>query len=551
MRLFLCLLFLPAALAFGQTDSVIVSGQVRRLSAKLYRQSPQVVVGRTLVFRANTVQNFPGLLQPDGRFRVAVPIIYLQEEMQFRVGNAQINFLASAGSLTVELDNDSLYVAAVPFRFGGVNAQVNQQFAQFKAFDAAQKTDEGTVKRAIRRAVNGPIDDTYSTLYQVFTASLTQFSASQSVFPLVRDWVQTNARNDAAAYVFDKAVQEQRTLAASQFRPLLTGTDALLTASRATALSRLGAYASWLVARQTAANRNVPVRTVAQLLTRYANGLTPDDRARLAVFGQTNAAKVSELRYLARLLERNTDTISRLLTYETALLAARPFFDTLSLDYLKGYSLASATQTGTLAQVGLFGNHITPQIGNTYLRRSAADLAGQALQDTALVRQAWATYLALEKKPGINSGFVSEGVYVYTGTNRPGAALLRHAVDENRGKVLYMVLWSATDEAGQQLAREAQPLRDVFGPRDLTTLYVSLGDDNDDKRWLETIVRNRLRGEHVRLSNEQANASDTYLNLENPLPVRLFGPQGKLYRKEPATPNEFSKLVSQIQELLR
>ncbi|MEZ0483211.1 hypothetical protein [Fibrella aquatica] len=545
------LLLTTGVFAQSAVDSVIVSGQVRRLSAQLYRQSPNVLVTRTNILRNGVEQAFPAPLQPDGTFRVAVPIVYPQEEMQFVVGNATTPFLASAGSLTINLNNDSLYVAALPFQFGGVNAQVNQQFAQYKAFEAKNKPNESTQNRTFKRALNGDINQTYSALYQAFTAPFTQFAAQQSVFPLVQEWILTNARNDAAAYVFDKAVQDSHTLSASYFKVLTTGSDALLTPSRAMALNRFGTYASMRINQSTpSGGRGIRIRTLAQVIDQYGVGLTADDRQRLAVFKETNTARTADVRYLSRLLERNPDTLSRLVAYENAIQTARPLFDSLSLDYLKGYTLNSTISESTLNAAALLGQYIYPQIGNTYLKQSFNHILSQALRDTAVVRKARTDYLALEKQPGVNSGFVSEGIYVTTGTNRYGTDVLKKAIDQNRGRVIYVVLWSPTNEEGRQLARDAQRLRDVFPARDFTLLYVSLNDD-DDKLWVESMVRNRLRGEHIRLSETQTYSVVSTLNLEEASPVRLISPQGKLLKKGALTPDKFDQLVDQIRAQLR
>ncbi|ARK10937.1 hypothetical protein A6C57_11710 [Fibrella sp. ES10-3-2-2] len=551
LQLSLLLLTTVTAVAQSSVDSVIVSGQVRRLSAKLYRQSPNVLVTRTNILRGGIEQAFPAPLQPDGKFRVAVPIVYPQEEMQFVVGEATTPFLASAGNLTIDLDNDSLYVAAIPFQFGGVNAQVNQQFAQYKAFEAKNKPDESALKRLFKRASTSDVNQTYSILYQAFTETFNKYAAQQSVFPLVRDWVLANAHNEAVAYVFDKAAQEQRMLSDKQFKVLTTGPTTLLTASRASALNRFGSYAAMGIQLNTpTSGRGVRIRTLATLLDQYGTGLTENDRQRLAAFRETNSARTADVRYLSKLMERNPDTLTRLLTYENAMQTARPLFDSASIDYLKGYALNAVISESTLTMVQLLGQYIYPQIGNPYLKQSFSDLLGQALRDTAVVRKARADYLVLEKQPGVNSGVVSDGIYVTTGSNRSGDELLKKVIDQNRGRVIYVVLWGPNSEAGRQLARDVQRLRDVFSPRDFTVLYVSTNDD-DDKLWLESIVRNRLKGEHVRLAENQTYAAFAALNLSDLSPVRLITPQGKLFRKEVFLPDKFDQLVQQIQAQLR
>ncbi|WP_332368971.1 hypothetical protein [Spirosoma telluris] len=108
------------ALSFAQTDSVIVMGRIYHLSARLYRESPTVLVSRNNILQASRELVRPAPLAVDGSFRVALPLIFPQEEMYFNYGRISTAFLASAGTLTIEIDADSLFTASVPFRFGAL-----------------------------------------------------------------------------------------------------------------------------------------------------------------------------------------------------------------------------------------------------------------------------------------------------------------------------------------------------------------------------------------------------------------------------------------------
>src|SRR5205823_6414269 len=123
----------------AQADSVVISGHIRHLTPRIYRESPTVLITSTNILQAGQELAHPAPLQPDGSFRVAIPMIYPQEEMYFNAARVSTAFLAAAGSLTIDIDADSLFVAAIPFRFGGVNAQVNQQFATYKDYEARNK----------------------------------------------------------------------------------------------------------------------------------------------------------------------------------------------------------------------------------------------------------------------------------------------------------------------------------------------------------------------------------------------------------------------------
>ncbi len=535
---------------FAQTavDSVVVSGQVQRLSARLYRQSPNIVVSRTNILRGGVDQAFSAPLQIDGRFRVAVPIIYPLEEMQFQVGNATTAFLATAGSVTINIDTDSLYVAAVPFQFGGVNAQVNQQFAQYKAYEAEQQAGKAatTRQKAIQKALNGSLTEAFTALNTLFVNPLALFSTNHNVFPLVSTWVQANARYDAAAYVIDKAAETGQKIANATQAGLFSGADNLMTPARATALGRFGAYATGLIAQNP--SRNVKVRTIAELLLRYGKELTPTDRERLAGFEQSNTARQADLRYFSRLMEHNVDTLAKVIAYENTLATARTLFDSTSVNFLKGFTLVAEIPQLTLNLVALLGQHIRPQLAGQRLVESFNDVLGLALRDTARVRQARATYLALDKKRA--TGPVDDGILVTAASYDNGNDLVQKVLDRNRGRVIYTVLWSPESPPTVQLAQDIQRLNDVFSPRDLTILYVCT-NNTDDELWLEAVVRNRLRGEHVRLSESQTPQVTGLLGLFDAHPARIYTPTGKLDRKQALLPDQFDKLVAQIRDLLK
>lgn len=556
-RLFYLLSFLSLT-SFAQTDSVIVTGQIRHLSVRLYQQSPNVVVTRTNIVRGGSEQAFLAPLQPDGRFRVAVPIIYPLEEMAIQFGGgdrtATTSFLAAAGQLSVDVDNDSLFTASIPFRFGGINAQVNQQHAQYEAAAyLRQATTKSERERAIRRASNASsINQAYQLLLTAFTAPFDQFALQREVFPLVRDWVRSSAQYDAAAFVFDRATSSMQTIPIDQLKTMgLTNTN-LLTPSRANAMDRLGAHAVTLIGQTISNQGSIKIQLLASLLSKYGRNLTAADQERLAAMRATGSARSAELRYLAKLMERNPDTLNRLLIYEQTIQTARARFDSSSIDYLKAYLLTSSIQQATQQVIQFTSDYIRPQIGDPLIRQSFNEVVRQALRDTAQVRQARTQYRALAKQTGVNYGPIADAIYVATGAYRLGDELLKNAIDRNRGKVIYIVKWSPDQPNGLQLARDAQRLSDVFSSRELVLLYLAT-DETDDELWIESLIRNRLRGDHIRLSNKQTYELSGQLAFYDQNVVRLITPEGKVYRRQALlpSPDDFPKLIDQIQGLLK
>ena len=238
MRTLLCLCLLTSSLSFAQTvDSVIVTGRIKNLSARLYRESPTVLVSRNNILQASRELVRPAPLNVDGTFRVALPLIYPQEEMYFNYGRISTPFLAAPGTLSIDMDADSLFTAGVPFRFGGVNAQVNSQFARYKSFEAAltNKTDNKKLSEQVGGQNNV---DTYHTVLEAYQTPFRQFVRRQSTFPLVSRWIQSANRYNAAGFVYDKASFDNSRIPLSLNDSLRPANDRLLTAARASAMNQ-------------------------------------------------------------------------------------------------------------------------------------------------------------------------------------------------------------------------------------------------------------------------------------------------------------------------
>lgn len=546
--LFICLFLFPLAGLFAQTDSVTISGRIDHLTPRLYRQSPTVLITSTNILQAGQELAHPAQLQVDGSFQITVPLIYPQEEMYFNFANISTAFLAAPGALRISIDADSLFIAEVPFRFGGVNAQVNQQYAAYKAFEAKSKNKADNRKISQAIANLGDVA-AFRRARLSLTEAFQEFSARTPPFPLLNRWVNASASYQAAIFLYEKATYLSQTLDATLAPQLRPAGDELLTTGRASAMDRFGSYALDIFNRNSQAGRSggLPVKTLASLIDRNSRGLSLTDRQRLLAFEERNAARPQDLRYLNQLMLRNPDTLQRLIKYETTIRQAQALFDSAAVDYLKAYVLANDLPTLPLDLSGVLWNHVRPQISDQRLVRSLDEAYGREVKDSTAIRAARSQFGARDSSR--TSTELATELFATRNKAIDGSQLLSRILTANRGRVVYFLTWTPNDEQGQRAAFEAQRLRDQFSNRDLTLLYVC-GPNTDPTLWLEYIVKHQLRGEHLYLTDDQWMRGLNQLPAANYAPAYLFNRESKIQRKGAPLPDESSKLLEQIQKLL-
>lgn len=539
MRLVVLLLVVPY-LSPAQPDSVIVTGQIRNLTGRLYREAPTVLVSRNNILQASRELVRPAPLNVDGTFRVALPLIYPQEEMYFTYGRISTPFLASAGTLRIDLNADSLFTASIPFQFTGVNAQVNTQFARYKAFEAnyPNKPDGKKLSEQVDDKSTG---ETFSAAATAYQAPFRAFAAREKLFPLLTRWVGSVNRYNAASFVYDKVMYEGEPLPVSLTDSLRPADDQLLTAARASAMNRFGAYATQRTSAPEVnrANAGLSVRTLSSLLLRYGQNLTADEQARLRSYAtDETTAKVSDLRFFERLVKRSNDTIRRLATYENMIRRSKAQFDSASVSYLTAYWLANVLPSLTLDFAKLLYSYARPQVNNLQLAQSLDELYRLEVQDSTRIRAAVQTL----KKGGnqLNATEISSGVFVTRDDDRDGSALFDQLVAANRGKIVYVLLTSPDEEAGRQAALDAQRLRSTYRSRDLALLYVPM-PGSVPNLWVEFSTKNNLVGDHLLLTTEQLSDILQRLRPDDLISAAVISRTGKIVKRNAPMPGAFGE----------
>lgn len=541
IRFLILSIFLSTA-SLAQTDSVVVTGRILHLTPRLYRQSPQITISRNNILQADRELIRPAPLAADGTFQVTMPLIYPYEEYYFNFNTITTAFLASAGTITIEVDADSLFTAAVPFRFKGANASVNQQYARFKAFEATYP-EKINSKQLSRQAGSMSDDKLHHLLMQTYTAPLRAFSLKEKPLPLLTTWLANIARYNAATFQYDKALAEEGRVDATLDDSLRPSNDRILTAARATAANRFAEYGVQRAAASTSGS--LPVAKLASLLLTYTPRLTDVDRAKLEDVTQRKSARQADVRFFEQLMRRRPDTLSRLINYETLIHRTSNLFDSTDVEYMTAYWLANSLPGITINFSKLLYQYARPKIKQPLLVASLDELYQLQVKDSTRIRQAVKLLPATEQALNVE---VSSGVFVTQDVNSSGEALLNRLIRANRGKTTYLLLWDAGEEGGRQAALDAQRLRDVFSSRDFALLYVSVAEASNQAFIPEFIVRHQLKGDHLLLSGEQFANILSFIQAVDTTEATLISPSGKIIKRGAQLPNQPDEIQKVIQK---
>ncbi|WP_018617709.1 hypothetical protein [Spirosoma luteum] len=541
------LLIIPFLLPFSsqaQTDSVIVTGRIRNLTARMYREASLVSISRNNVLQASRELVRPAPLSVDGTFRVAMPLIYPQEEMYFNYGRISTAFLAAPGTLTLDLNADSLFSMAVPFKFGGVNAQVNQQFARYKAFEATYPDKPDTRKLSEQLATQDDVD-AFNVLSTAYQGAFKKFGRMEQPFPLTTRWIMSNNAYNAAAFVYDKAFYENGKLPVSLDDSLRPPNNVILTAARASAMNRFATYATQQLTNDATRANGITVRALASLLERYGKSITTDERTRLRGYAQQNSARAADLRFFDELVKRSPDTLQRLVNYETLIQRSIRQYDSTAVDYLAAYWLTTTLPGLTLNFARLLYDYARPQIKDSKLAASLDELYSLEIKDSTRIRSAMQTLRKASTQT--NALEISPGVFVTRNNSASGSALLDQIIDANRGKVIYLLLTSPGNEAGRQAALDAQRLRNTYSLRDFALVYVPM-PDNDKALWPELATRYNLSGDHVLLTENQLMDAVSRFRANDEISAMVINRTGKVIKRNAPLPGALEEAAKIIEK---
>ena len=107
--------------------------------------------------------------------------------------------------------------------------------------------------------------------------------------------------------------------------------------------------------------------------------------------------------------------------------------------------------------------------------------------------------------------------------------------------MIYLLLFSPTDEAGRQAAIDAQRLRNAYSPRDFALIYLPL-PGTDQSLWPEIATRYNLAGDHLLLTDAQLIDAVDRLRSDDDLSGTVINRTGKIVKRNAPLPGAFDEV---------
>ncbi|RAK02658.1 hypothetical protein LX87_00778 [Larkinella arboricola] len=529
-----------------KADSVTVKGRIKNLTIQLYRQSPNVTVSRNNILQASREMARPAPLEPDGSFQVTLPLVYPYEELYFNFGQISTVFLASAGTVEIALDADSLFLSEAPFRFSGTNAQVNNQLTRYKAFEFKNRPKIDN-RQLSRRLAGRSAEDSRKLLTNEFIATYEKFRQTNEVLPLLDQYINSAIRYEVAAFLYDKALAEQNSrletdVPVSSLRP---ADDRFLTIQRTTALERFAEYAGSRITDLSLAGsgRSIPISTFARLVDRYVTDLSETERTRIEELKTAKSGQNRDITMLQRIMQRNDEKLSKLLTYETTMAQYRKLVDTTGLDYMKAHFLAMNLPTIELKNQELLYRHITPQVGDPHYRLSLEELYRMEVKDSATVREVAGKFTDTQ---------IDEPVEVLSGvtllrSSRYGKDFIDQLQKQAQGRLIYILAWSTDVDPSRQEVLASRALQEQLPGRDILFAYVC-SNETSLNHWREWVAKNKPKGLHVYVDQDQLGNLLGSLRAEYIPAAGLLSRDGKFIKRDAPLPSKSDDVLKLIRE---
>lgn len=533
---------LSIGLVSAQPDSVVITGRVLNLTAALYRQAPAITFTRNNILQPQSELARQAPLQADGSFRVTMPLIYPQEEVYLDYGGkVYTTFLAAPGTLQLSFDADSMFKAKRLFYFAGVNAEANNRYMQYVVeegrilkedkrygenfFTTFWGLDESQALQALDRRA------------QLRLSALANLSKQGSVPPQLQQWAQSIVNEEKYSALFEYALVNGIKAHPTALTGLPGLTEGTMTFQRVQWMMRLGDYADRMVEQREfqfpTRSKSLKVETMAELIKRYVQPLSAEETERLNVMIQEGNATTDGLEFLNRLYSRNRRTLDLITSLEKKDRAYAFEFDAATADLLSARWLVQQFYRLSLAEQEVLYPYIRQKAKTPVVRNSLDELYALEVKDSTYIR-------LVEKRTDLNANptEVLSGIWL-----AESATNGRDALDKVEAllkeKTVYVTKWNLFDDASRNEILYAPALRAQL-PTDVELLYIHLPSTemvDSPALWKKFIVRNKLKGVHLYLTDAQA--AQLFLRL-NPFTYPSFGimkPNGKYASRNAPPPS--------------
>lgn len=537
--------------SIAATDSLIVTGRILNLNGRLYRQAPFITFSRNNILQPQSELSKQTPLQADGTFRVSLPIFFPQEEFYLDYGGkAYTAFLGSPGTVEVTFDGDSLAKASKLFYFAGVNADANNQYAQYLAAEnkmlAANKVLGADFFKNFWGSNPASARQLAQQRAQLRLSAVKEAAKNTVPSPALYNWVKSITDEEQLQILYEHALSNQSDVTKPLLDSLKRLSEAPLTAQRVIWANRFGNYADLKVEERKFTNpsktNSLPVRLMATLIKNNAVNLTEDEKQHLDQITNTGLTDKGELDFMNKLFAKNEMVLNLLFNYERENRIYADLFDSTATEFLKIRYLAKNLFKYTYNQQLILNQHIQARNGIPVFRRSLDEIVQLEVKDSSNIRKI-VEFKNVRTEP-------SEALpgYFLAASNDRGTSWFNRVLDQYKGKTVYLTKWNLEDPKSRE-ELEFIPALQASVPEDVVFLYLHLsGEESAASQALlrQYIVRHHLKGTHLFLNDNQM--MDLLFRL-NPLDTATFSvikPNGKFAVKNASAPSDMEKTIKAI-----
>ncbi|TLU99431.1 hypothetical protein [Dyadobacter luticola] len=565
MRFIILTILLSGILAtsYAETDSLIIKGRIQNLSGRLYRQASFINFSRNNILQPQSELSKQAPLEPDGSFRLSLPMLFSQEEIYLDYGGrAFATFLGSPGTVEITFNGDSIGKAKKLFFFAGVNADANNQYPLY--VDAENKIAESNKAVASSLISNskdllGPnffksfwqrgtpeAKSLVKSREQLRLSALQNISQNAMLSPVLFQWVKSITDEEGLQLMYEHAMGTDYVVPKDLLDSLEKLKNPPLTGQRVIWANRFGNYADIIVGNRKISNparvNSLPVRLMSTLIRNNAVNLTPDERQHLDNITANGLTEKGELDFMNKLFAKNEMVLNLLFNFERENRIYGEVFDSTATEFLKVRYLAKNMYKFTYPQQLVLNKYIQSRTGLPQFRQSLDEIVALEVRDSADIRK-----IINFKDVRTDPAEALPGYWLAASNDR-GTSWFNRVLDTYKGKTVYLAKWNIEDPKSRE-ELDFIPALQASLPEDVVFLYVHLADEenNTSEQLLrQYIVRHKLKGTHLFLNNDQV--MDMLFRL-NPLDTGTFAlirPNGKFAMKNASPPSAREKTVQAI-----
>uniref|UniRef100_UPI003592EA12 hypothetical protein n=1 Tax=Persicitalea sp. TaxID=3100273 RepID=UPI003592EA12 len=401
-------------------------------------------------------------------------------------------------------------------------------------FETFWELDDDDARRALQRRAD------------LRMSALLPLSQKGGVSPELRNWVQTILVEEQLSALYEHALvrdTEVNKATEDSLRRLASG---IMTFQRVQWITRFGDYADRLLDKRAYRNptrsKSLRVETMAELIKRYVKPLSAEETARLNEMIQQGSATSGGLDFMNTLYARNRRTMDLVTMIEKNNRAYSDEFGQTATDLLNARLLVERFYQSSLSEQGLLYDFIKTKIEVPTIAQSLNELYQLEIKDSLYIK-------LIEKRNDLSDTptEVLSGIWL-SQTRGNGKDWLKKVQKMYDGRTLYILKWNLFDEQSRNEVLYAPALRAQL-PADVEFLYIHLPDaemGNSPELWKKFIVRHKLKGVHMFITDSQAAQLMFKLNPLAYSTFAILAPNGKYYSRNAQSPSNGQRAAQAI-----